>query len=96
MVAGKHTEGLMDLKHFEKAIEDLRKANECCAAAAMDVADVEGCIEVYQRKLQASKERLAEQAKLASDARKRVDAMVEVAVEPAILMLCDGAPSGKA
>lgn len=79
----------MDMKRIESLMHDLRLANECEAAAQMDVCDAEWAMEFAERKLIASKERLAE-VELVSEAisNKLADAVNDMTTPP-ILMLTE-------
>ncbi len=60
----------MDLKRFGKAMDKLRGANECRAAAQMDVEDAEHCLCIAKRKLEAMEQ-------VATEARQAVDILIE-------------------
>lgn len=61
----------MDMQRMESLMIAMRKANECEAAAEMDVKDVEGCIAIYQEKLKAAQCKHAETQRAADEASKR-------------------------
>lgn len=62
----------MDMQRIEPLMIQLCLANECEAAAQMDVKDVEDCIAVYQEKLKAVQCRLCETQRAAQEASNKV------------------------
>lgn len=75
----------MDMKRIESLMHQLRLANEVEAAAQMDVCDAEWALEFAERKLKATKERLAEVQKASEEASNALADAVNAMTHPPIL-----------
>lgn len=77
----------MDMQRIQSLMTNLRLANECEAAAEMDVADVKGCIAIYEQKLKAAQDRLAECEIAAEEAGETLaHAIAEMTYAPILLI----------
>src|SRR5690606_967939 len=86
---GAHIRGLsMDMARIHRLMSDLRLANECEAAAQMDVADAEHALDFAKRKVEAMKDRHKERQEAC---REISDELAEVValetMAPLILMI---------
>lgn len=76
----------MDLAHIGTILSDLRLANEVEAAAELDVADAEANVAFYTRKLEITKDRLAETKVATQDVCDRLaEAITEATYSPLLL-----------